>query len=183
MTRTLHSPLGHDAGGGAPLLRRRPPAARRRAAGLSLVEVLVASAVLGTVVVAATHSLTATVTMQDVTQERPTTAFELAREMFRIAQTLEQAPGDGQPATRPDELVLLEDLDGASFSPPLDGRKQEQTGLSDWTQRTFLRRVDLADPTTTDDEGQLHELTVVVDEGQDTVGSYRWWLPADADAD
>lgn len=180
MTKSFDRSLGLAAGGrGSCPSRRRMLRAARRPAGLTLVEVLVASAVLGTVVVAATHSLTMTAAAQHEVQAQPSTAFELARDVFRVAQTLGREAGDGLPAESLDELLLLEDLDGAELSPPIDGLMQERDGLDSWTQRTFVRRVGLADPTTTQADGDLYELTVVIDEGPDTVGTYRWWLPAD----
>jgi hypothetical protein len=144
------------------------------------VEVLVATALVGTALVAATAALTGAVKTQDALVGEPTTALALAREIHGLALLLPRTPGDGVPASGPTEVAVLDDLDGATFSPPIDAGLAVRTAATGWSQQVEIARVDLASPGTlavdTDGDDALLRLTVTVLKGAAVEGTYTWWI-------
>jgi len=152
----------------------------RAASGFTFVEVLLGTLVLGTMLVTATTALTSAAVAQDQLVTAPVTAWSLAREIHNLALLLPHDAGDGQPAANGAAVALLEDLDGASFNPPIAADRRSLTHDSDWTQQIEVESVELADPdlpaadaTAT---GTLLRLTVTVLEGPTVRGSYVWWM-------
>jgi hypothetical protein len=136
--------------------------------------------ILGTMLVAATTALTGSVQAQAVLVGEPVTALGLAREIHSLAEVLPRTAGDGLPAATGADVALLEDLDGASFSPPIDAETDTIATASGWTQQVAIDSVDLsspqslaADPTS---DATLLRLTVTVRQGARVVGNYVWWL-------
>jgi len=153
---------------------------RRAAAGFTFLEVLLATLVVGTMLVTATTALSAAVVTQDALVGEPITAWGLAREIHSLALVLPRTEGDGVPATTGSEVLLLEDLDGAEFSPPIGADTAAVAGTTGWSQEVLIASVNLADPAvlaadpTADDT--LLRLTVTVREGAGVRGTYVWWL-------
>jgi hypothetical protein len=148
--------------------------------GFSFVEVLVATVLVGTALVAATAALTGAVKTKDILAGEPTTALGLAREIHGLALLLPRTAGDGVPASVPSEVVVLDDLDGATFSPPIDAGLTVRSSATGWSQAIDIARVDLASPGTlvVDDGGDdaLLRLTVTIRQGAEVEGTYTWWL-------
>jgi hypothetical protein len=153
---------------------------RRAAAGFTFIEVLLATLVVGTMLVTATTALSTAVVAQDTLVGEPITAWGLAREIHSLALLLPRTAGDGLPAATGSDVLLLEDLDGADFSPPIGADKASLTGTTGWSQDVLIESVDLADPEVlaadpaADDT--LLRLTVTVREGAEVRGTYVWWL-------
>ena len=152
----------------------------RAPAGFTFIEVLLATVILGTVLVAATTSLTGSVQAQDIMVGEPVAALGLAREIHSLALVLPRTAGDGVPATTGSEVLLLEDLDGAQFSPPIDAAKRTLASATGWSQQVLIEAVDLASPdqlaADATSAGALLRLTVTVREGAVVVGTYVWWI-------
>lgn len=155
-------------------------ASRRAAAGLTFAEVLLATLVAGTMLVTATSALSTTVETHDQLAAEPVAAFALAREIHSLALTLPNTPGDGSPATTGAGVLLLEDLDGATFSPPINAAGAALSSSAGWTQVVAIDSVNLSSPTTLAADptasSTLLRLTVTVLEGRKTCGTYSWWL-------
>jgi len=163
---------GYEPGGRSP--------SRRATTGLTFIEVLLATLIAGTMLVAATSALTGTVQARQIMADRPVTAFSLAREIHSASQVLPRATGDGVPATIGSEVVTLDDLDGATFSPPISSRLAQIAGSIGWSQEVHLEHVDLASPGTlaadATSASTLLRLTVTVRQAAAVVGTYIWWL-------
>jgi hypothetical protein len=149
-------------------------------AGFSFVEVLLATLIVGTLMVAATTALTSSVHTYNVLAGQPFTALTLAREIHAAALTLPRDPGDGVPATDGSEVVVLDDLDGALFSPPIDAQLATLAHVSGWSQDVALERVSLSQPdqpaALSADLSTLWRLDVVIRQGAKEVGRYSWWI-------
>jgi len=153
---------------------------RRATTGLTFVEVLLATLIAGTMLVAATSALTQTVVATQVMADVPTTAFGLGREIHSLAQVLPHTTGDGVPATMGSEVVTLDDLDGATFSPPISARLSAMADVSGWSQEVHVEHVNLTSPgilaTDPTDNAALLRLTVTVRQAKEIIGTYIWWL-------
>jgi len=148
--------------------------------GFTFIEVLLATLVLGTMLVTATTAMTAAIQTQDEMVSAPVTAWSLAREIHSLALLLPRDVGDGLPAADGASVLLLEDLDGASFAPPIAADKRQLDSAADWAQHVSVQAVDLSnpallaiDPAST---GTLLRLTVTVLEGGSVRGTYVWWM-------
>ena len=152
----------------------------RTSSGFSFVEILVATLVVGSALVAATSAITAAAQSQAALASEPTTALTLANEIHTLAVGLSRAEGDGSPAHTGDEVAVLGDLDGASFSPPIDARKSSLVASTGWSQVVRIDPVALAAPTAVDDgrdsPDTLLKLTVTVRQGASAAGTYSWWI-------
>jgi hypothetical protein len=152
----------------------------RAASGFTFIEVLLGTLVLGTMLVTATTALTSAAVAQDELVTAPVTAYGLAREIHSLALVLPRDEGDGHPAVNGAGVELLEDLNGASFNPPIAADRRGLTHDSDWTQQVLIEAVDLADPEQPADvsmpSATLLRLTVTVLEGRTARGSYVWWM-------
>jgi len=130
--------------------------------------------------VAATGSLGAATQTQNALATGPTTALMLANEIHTLALSLPRTPGDGTPAHAGAEVAVLDDLDGASFSPPIDARRGSLDASSAWTQSVRVDPVSLATPAEADESlrgtDSLLKLTVTVRQGGAIAGSYTWWI-------
>ncbi len=88
--------------------------------------------------------------------------------------------GDGLPATTGSGVALLEDLKGATFSPPISASRTTLTDDSGWSQSVAIDTVRLDDPTTLAPDptstATLLRLTVTIKEDRTDRGSYVWWL-------
>jgi hypothetical protein len=153
---------------------------RRAPAGFTFIEVLLATLVLGTMLVTATTALSTAVVAQNTLVSQPVTAYGLAREIHSLALLLPRTEGDGVPAATGAQVQLLEDLDGASFTPAIGADAGAAVGGLGWSQDVELEIVDLASPTLlaadASSDSTLLRLTVTVREGAEERGTYVWWL-------
>ena len=152
----------------------------RASSGFSFVEILIATLIVGSALVAAMSSLTAAAQSQSLMATGPTTALTLANEIHTLAVGLSRAEGDGSPAHTGGEVAVLDDLDGASFSPPIDARKSSLAASTGWSQAVRIDPVALATPSAVDDgrdsSDTLLKLTVTVRQGAADAGTYSWWI-------
>ena len=152
----------------------------RTSSGFSFVEILVATLIVGSALVAAMSSLTVAAQSQSALATEPTTALTLANEIHTLAVGLSRAEGDGSPAHTGDEIAVLDDLDGASFSPPIDARRSSLAASTGWSQAVSIDPVALAVPATADagrdSADTLLKLTVTVRQGASPAGTYSWWI-------
>jgi len=114
----------------------------------------------------------------------PLTAALFAREIQELAMRLGTAPS-GPPATRASEIVNLDTLDGAVFSPPIDSERQTVLASRLWKQCVRVSRYDRFDLTrpVSNDYGtgeptgdNLFRLSVDVWLGETYMGTWWWWL-------
>jgi hypothetical protein len=142
--------------------------------------VLLATLVAGTMLVTATSALSAAAETRDQIAGQPVAAWALAREIHSLALTLPHTTGDGQPAANGAGVALLEDLDGAVFSPPISAARATLTDAAGWSQVVAIDVVQLDDPQSLAPDptatATLLRLTVTVLQGRDSRGSYTWWL-------
>jgi len=155
-----------------------------RQAGLSFLEVLIVSVIVGTVLVATSTAMGSSVRAKDALAGGPLEAGRLARDLHTIALALP----DGEPTTVQArsyaDLVVRQDLDGAVFSPPIDATGAQVASLPDWTQIARLERLDLTDLASPSDAPAggadawpaLDRLTVTIFEHEREMARYETWI-------
>lgn len=140
---------------------------------------MLATLVVGSALVAAMTSLSTTARTQAVLATGPTTALTLANEIHTLALSLPRTAGDGSPARAGSEVAVLDDLDGAIFSPPIDARKAALTSSIGWTQTVDVEPIDLAGAGEDEEDASsstLLKLTVAVRQGSAAAGTFTWWI-------
>jgi len=152
----------------------------RAQTGFSFLEVLLAALLLGTVLVASMNSFSGSIATQHALAGESVTAFGLAREIHTLAEALPRGPASEE-VTGIADVAVLADLDGASFSPPVDAARRSLGSAAGWSQTVTVDTVDLLAPgVAAADDGspaQLFRLIVKVDDGAGGGGTYTWWLP------
>ncbi|MGQ0552671.1 MAG: type IV pilus modification PilV family protein [Planctomycetota bacterium] len=156
---------------------RRSARAQR---GLTLIEVTIASVVAALALIAGMSALSQAATSKTLHVGDPLTAFMLAQEVHALAAELPRDPGDGSAARSIDEVLVLEDLSGATFTPPVNARRDVRTDLVGWMQAVSLKQVELENPGEDAAEGAgadtLWELRVTVTEAGIVRGQFAWWM-------
>ena len=159
----------------------------RQERGLTLLEVLLAATVIGTMVVSASWAVGMASQARAITQEDSLDAALVAREVFELALGQDSVDDGDGPAKDAAGVSGLDSLDGASFSPPLDatGAELAMANPELWSQACDVQVYDLADlgaPVAEQFAGAaqssstLYRLTVSVSfRGQDQ-GSWWWWI-------
>jgi hypothetical protein len=156
-----------------------------RAGGLTLIEVLMGTVIVSLVVVSASWALSQAGSNKHVHEESPINAALLAKEIHELALTLPTADSGKAAATAPGEVVALDTLDGAEFSPPVSSALEELGGSKGWMQRVKVSVYDLTDLETpvSDDftseaksSSSLYKLTVTVFDGKTEMGDWSWWI-------
>ena len=139
-----------------------------------------ATLVLGTMLVTATQALGTAAVAHEQLVNAPVTAWSLAREVHSLALVLPRDAGDGLPAADAASVELLEDLDGATFSPPIGADKSQLAFASGWTQLVAVQAVNLANPSVLAADptapGTLLRLTVALQQDGELRGTYVWWM-------
>lgn len=154
---------------------------RRRSAGATFAELMLATLVVGSAVVASTASLARSTEVYHFFAEGPHEALMLAQEIHEAAMLLPwEAPADGDPQYGPNVYTLW-DLDELEIHPPRSAEYEVVVSHPNWEQSMAIRFVDAEDPETEVDpetfEGNyLVELEVTIHEGQDEIGSHTWWM-------
>lgn len=162
------------------------PTRRRRERGSSFAELMLATLIVGTTIVASTTSLAESAEVYHFFADGPHEALMLAQEIHEAAQLL---PWEVEPGALPawgDEIVTIWDMHGKTFSPPRSANYDIVASHVGWKQEVLIHVVDLDDPNTHVDpttfEGDmLVELHVKVYTGQVLVDEFRWWLSEPAD--
>ncbi len=165
-------------------MKRSQP--RHSQSGLALAEVLFAAGVLGLVVVSAAWSMTVSARSLTGLAEDSLLPRMLAREIHELAQTLPRVPSGTTGASNGADVVALDSLIGAVFSPPLLSDLSTDTSLVGWSQQVSLDVVDLSAPSTptADDPAAglpvdgtlLYRLNVSVWSTEGEQDSFSWWL-------
>jgi len=125
----------------------RPPVARRRPRGFTLVEAALTMVIIGTGVVAMLQLLAAG-TMSSNSSAELTTAVQLANNVHEIALALPFTCPTNPTSTTfkdtggPANYTYLWDLNGDSYKPPLDIRRNQISNYSTWTQQVTVQSVD-----------------------------------------
>lgn len=156
-------------------------AARRGRRGFTLIEVLVASAIMGMLFVALMEAFRTGLLMLEHSQ-RMTVGATLAEELHQMTLTMPlddpQAPGGwglegGETATQCDDI---DDLDGASFSPPINADGVAINGLDDYLQEVTVVSVANQDfnQVVADGTSGVYRVTVTVTCDGDQVGVVSW---------
>ena len=157
-----------------------------RRSGFTLMEVLVAAVIVGLAVTAGSRALGFAVTSKHELDEAPFTASLLAKEIYVCAEGLDRTPSGIVGVESGDDLVALDNLIGARFSPPIRADGTPDATLAEWTQRVSLDVYALGDLSTPTGEDawrslgthadRVYQLSVTMLEGRDEVDTFRWWL-------
>jgi type II secretory pathway pseudopilin PulG len=155
--------------------------------GLTLIEVLMAAIVVGTVVVSAGWAIGLAVQSGAALAEEDSDAALVAREVLELALLQDTADDGDAPAKDAAGVTGLGSLDGASFCPPLDatGAALPLASPELWRQDCDVQVFGLADlgqPVSEDfagaaqDSSTLYRLTVSVSFRGQEQGSWWWWI-------
>lgn len=154
---------------------------------MTLLEVLVATLVVGLVITSAGLALGASTSAAAALAEEPIDAALLAREAYELALAQDTADDGDPPATDASGVAGLDSLDGASFSPPLGagGTVLELDFGELWRQDLDVSVYDLGDLSspvsasfsgTTPGATTLYRLEVTVSFRGVAKGTWWWWL-------
>ncbi|GJM22557.1 MAG: hypothetical protein DHS20C15_24720 [Planctomycetota bacterium] len=154
---------------------------QRRQRGSTFLEVILATIVVGTTLVATTSSMSQSTQVYAFFADGPHEALMLAQEIREAAELLPWDAEPGAEATYGPDAVTLWDLDGASFKPPRSANYELVASHLKWTQDVSISFVDLENPNTVVDpasfEGEtLVRLEVSIKRLSKEVDSFQWWL-------
>ncbi len=159
--------------------------ARARTAGLTLIEVLVASVLVSMVVVSASWGLSQASTAKHILEEQPVNAAVYAREIHELAQSLPTTPSGKLAATGAADILALDSLDGAKLSPPINSAKQALPDAEFWQQLVDVQTFDFTDTSKPVSESvlaagksstTLYKLTVQIKFRNTDMGTWWWWI-------
>ncbi len=156
-------------------------AASRGTRGATFAELMLATIIVGTTIVAATSSLSESAEVYHFFAEGPHEALMLAQEIHEAAIMLPWEAEAGAEANYGEDVVTLWDLDEAEFNPPRSADYEVITSHLPWTQSVAVRTVSMVDPTLEVDpdtfEGEtLTELKVTIFKANLEVGTFPWWV-------
>lgn len=168
------------------LAKHIPPSRRRRGSGFTLIEAALVTVIIGVGVMAMLQLLAAG-TVQNGAGAKMTTALALAGNVRELTLDLSFSDPSQTPAWGPEtgETTLasyddLDDLDGRSFNPPIDARRQTIADQAEWTQVVSVQCVDpdLITTVVPDGSSPMARVTVtVLCDGQEVCSSS--WLAVD----
>lgn len=141
---------------------------RRRDQGTSFAELMLASLIIGTTLVATTSSMTESAEVYHFFSDGPHEALMLAQEIHEAAVLLPWEPDDGSGNFGPD-VETIWDLHEQSYHPPRSAKHEKVKSHVTWRQEVEVRHVDMDNPSVVVDpdtfEGDtLVELRVKVEE-------------------
>lgn len=165
-------------------MRPRPPRGER---GNSFAELMLATAIISSTIVAAGSSLNQSASVYHYFSDGPHEALMLAQEIHEAAVLMPWDSDAGDPPVFGTDVVDIWDLDDQSFHPPRSAEYDVIISHPGWTQDVVVQQVDLNDPTTVVDPATftgetLTELVVTVSKGNTSVETFRWWM-TEPDAD
>ena len=162
----------------------RDPATRRKA-GMTLIEVLVSAVVVSLALVSGSWALSQASSSKSIHTEAPLTAALIAREIHELALRLPAGPSGQPAATSGADVVALDTLAGASFTPPIRSTLDTIPGTAGWKQSVSVAVYELdkldkpkvkgyapIDP----GDDRLYRLTVQVSSHGVDQGTWWWWL-------
>ncbi|HEY8749251.1 MAG TPA: hypothetical protein VIM11_14810 [Tepidisphaeraceae bacterium] len=162
------------------------PCRAQRRPGFTLVEAALTMVIIGTGVVAMLQLLAAG-TMSNGAAAELTTAVNLANNVHEIAIALPFKSTTNPTSTTfkdtggPANYTYLWDLNGDSYSPPLDIRRNAITAYAAWTQNVTVQSVDprnLDAPRPNDITLPTARVSVVIKHGTKTVYKASWLIAA-----
>ena len=167
----------------------RPPRARTRRrslVGFTLLEVLVASAIVGVAFVSVTNSMSAATTSKAALSGEPFLATQLAKEIHTLSKTLPREPSGDEGAKTAAEVTALDSLIDADFDPPLLADMTQDASLAGWRQRVSLDVFAINDLTTPTGEDpaslfgsfspRVFQLSVTIKQNGQDAGTFTWWI-------
>ena len=158
-----------------------------RPSGMTLLEVLIGSVVVATVVISAGYALGGATDSEHLLEEESVDAALIAKEICELALRQDTAANGDPAATDAAGVKGLDSLDGASFCPPLDASlgALALSSPGSWRQVVDLQTYGLSDLETpssqaftgaADSSSTLFRLSVQVTfRGQDK-GTWWWWI-------
>ncbi len=164
-----------------------PARPARTRAGFTLLEVLVATVLVGVAVVSTSWAMTAAARAK-VERELadPISAELVAQEVYELAKSLPSEPSGTHGVTDPAGVVALDSLVGAKFSPPIKADGTADTSLAGWGQVVDLSVYGISDldSATLDSaltelgkgDPKLFQLCVTVTKDGAEVDTWRWFL-------
>ncbi len=162
---------------------KRPP--RRSQRGFSLIEVMLATLLMG-YAIASMNALFTAGQSKAAMNSTPTNARFLANEIRLLAQLLPKEPSGTSAVTSPDDVVALDSLHGAVFSPPILANLSEYENMDDWEQSVAVRVAALAAPEATGtaltsagiskQAASLFEVQVTVSFDGEVIDTWTWWV-------
>jgi prepilin-type N-terminal cleavage/methylation domain-containing protein len=165
---------------------RVPRPRGHRLAGFTLLEVLIAAAIVGVAFVSVTNAMSAATSSKEELASEPFQASQLAQEVHTLSKILSREPSGTTGATSAAAVTALDSLIGASFSPPILADGTQANSLTGWRQSVSLDvyAIDnLSTPTGEDPAAlfatyasRMFQLTVTILENGTQVGTYQWWI-------
>ena len=162
------------------------PGRPRTAQGFTIIEVLIATALIGLVAVGGTWSMAQSARAKEMMKGDPITASLLAKEVFELAQSLSRSPSGVTGVTSAEDIIALDSLVGASFSPPIRSDATTDSSLAGWGQQVTVAAFDLVDLDTPSGQSMaqalgsyqasVYKLTVNVSLNGEPAGQWAWWL-------
>jgi hypothetical protein len=160
--------------------------AARRQAGFTFAEVLMATVIVGFAVISSSWALAGAVSTKHELKETPFTASQLAKEIYECAEAIPREPTGTVAVTSGGAVTALDNLIGATFSPPILADGSTLTEMADWTQTVDLEVYALDDLTTPTGEDawlglsehaeRMFKLTVTIQKDGADVDSFHWWI-------
>jgi Tfp pilus assembly protein PilV len=162
-------------------VHRNPPARARR--GFTLMETALVTIIVGTGVVAVMQLLAAG-SMASRQGQDMTTAIQLANQIHEMSLSMtfsdpvtptQWGPSAGETLATYNDVT---DLDGQTFSPPIDARRQTLADLANWSQSVVVNSVDPNRITTIVPKGSSRgqQITVTVSHLGQAVWSESWFV-------
>ncbi|HET6250799.1 MAG TPA: prepilin-type N-terminal cleavage/methylation domain-containing protein [Tepidisphaeraceae bacterium] len=155
-----------------------PTTSRRNRHGFTLIETATAMMIISVAVVAMCELLTAG-TSANIRGGELTRAVNLADTIHEIALGL---PLDHAGRHVTGRFASVWDLNGQTFSPPIDGATTPIADYAGWTQQVTVQAVDnksMATAVAADRSAAVARLSVVVWHNGQTVYSQSWLMPGD----
>lgn len=163
---------------------RKPRHKRQR--GGTLAEVMLATLVVGTTLVATASSMSQSATVYAFFTDGPHEALMLAQEIHEASGLLPWEADVGAPATFGDDVTTLWDLDDQEYNPPRSAQYETVSSHPKWTQLAEVDFVSLDDPSQVVDPDvfggeTLVRLTVTISRLEEEMGSFEWWMTEPSD--
>ena len=162
--------------------------APRRERGTTFFEVILATLVVGTTLVATTASMTESAEVYSYFADGPHEALMLAQEIHEAAELLPWEAEPGADANYGPDIVTFWDLDAQVFDPPRSANYDLVASHLNWSQDVEISFVDLENPSEEVDpdtfEGEvLVRLEVSVKRLDKVMDTFEWWMTDPADSE